>query len=107
MPSRTALIESAKNRASENPGKYWERATRHGPNAYECPYCGRRWEVTPSHGTSCSGFIASASDSHVSVCATATPAERRAVADQDEARWRRDPPVHRVWNDRSHDGFKD
>lgn len=104
--SRRALIEAAKNRAASMRVSN-TRAIRHGPNAYECPFCGRYWRVTPTgHGTSCSGFIASASDTHVAVCQHATPEERRAIAASDEARWKRSPPVHEVWNNRHHRGFK-
>lgn len=104
--ARKDLIEAAKNRAAKRGRGAAPRATRYGPNDYECPFCGRHWSVSPSHSTSCSGFIASASDSHVHVCEMASPEERCAIADADEARWRRDPPVHRITNNRDHPGFK-
>lgn len=106
MPSLKSLADAAKNRAAEGRGQP-PRAIRNGPNAYTCPFCGRHWLVTPYHGTSCSGFIASAAASHVRVCAVASPEERRAIARIDETRWRRSPPAHAITNNPAHPGFAD
>ena len=105
--SDRSLSEKARNRRAEaTPSN--RRALRIGPNAYECPFCGRFWRVYPTKvGTSCSGFVAAASDMHVALCEVATPEERRAIARIDEKRWKRNPPTHTVVNKHEHSGFKD
>jgi hypothetical protein len=90
------------------------------PFRFYCPHCGRIWDAT-GMGTyrratfgsgyrvgANTGFVASASDMHVSYCEHRTPQERRATNTKDEARWRNRPLVAcRVTNDPAHPGLVD
>lgn len=103
MVSDTELIKRARGRQGDSEG----RPSRHGPNAYTCPHCGRYWEVKVANGASCSGFIMASATNHVFTCSTALPAERRAMARFDEKRWVRNKPSNVIRNDHGHQGYRD
>lgn len=91
------------------------------PYYFFCPHCGRQWDTTglgtKRRGTwtetgarigSNTGFVAAASDNHVSGCVDKTPAQRREANRRDELRWAKSPPrASRIWNDPNHAGLKD
>ncbi len=80
---------------------------------FQCPTCGRTWEVTGAHVGDrlksfhgrAAGFVKTGAKRHAVTCGTATPAERRAIARIDEARWKKVPPVQKVENHPEHPGY--
>ena len=93
---------------------------RDDPYFFRCRHCGRTWDAGGGIGTwarakfdsgerigANTGFVAAASDSHESLCAVKTPAQRRATNRRDEARWAKHPPkASRIANDPQHPGLQ-